>query len=67
MWKIDNILCIEEFLKVLVKTPQNKLKRLRFIVRKDKMIYLATFDTFGDVMPQGLTKATKVEIWKMGT
>lgn len=64
MWHFKEKIPVIKFIPMLVKLKKYQSPRLRFVARKDNMVYLATKDTFGEVMPNGLTPDAMIYIWE---
>jgi len=64
MWHFKEKISVKKFIPMLVKMKEHQSFRLRFVVYKDNMVYLATKDTFGEVMPNGITPDTMIYIWE---
>lgn len=64
MWYKEDAMPINKFIPYLVKTKPDELQGMRFVYKRDNIIYVAGFDTFSDVMPDGLNNKHEIEIWK---
>jgi hypothetical protein len=66
MWSIVKELPIKQFMPFVVKAKQKDIAPLRFVLQRDNIFYLATNETFGDVMPDGIKENETVTIWAQG-
>ena len=64
MWHFKKKVPVKQFIPMLVRMKPTETIRLRFVARKDNIYYLATSETFGDVMPYSMTPDTMIYIWE---
>lgn len=61
MWSFVKMLPVPAFLEFLLTTKD--VKNLRFVLARDNIFYLATDETFGDVMPDDIKPQEIITIW----
>jgi len=61
MWSFIKMLPVPAFLEFLITAKD--VKNLRFILARDNIFYLATYETFGDVMPDDIKPQEAITIW----
>lgn len=61
MWSFIKMLPVPAFLEFLITAED--VKNLRFILARDNIFYLATYETFGDVMPDDIKPQEVITIW----
>ena len=57
---------MKQFIPFVVKAKPKDIAPLRFVLQRDNIFYLATNETFGDVMPDGIKENETVTIWTQG-
>lgn len=48
---------------VWIATKKEELHRTRYTLTRENITYYATFDTFGDAMPNDMTEQDMITIW----
>ena len=60
MWKYVQSIPASKLVKIMTKLKNGEY---RFIIPIDKIIYFATGDTFGEVIPSDLPLNTEIQVW----
>lgn len=61
MWTLVKMLPVPAFMEFLMNAKD--VKNLRFVLARDNIFYLATDETFGDVMPNDIKLQEIITIW----
>jgi hypothetical protein len=66
MWSIVKVLPTKLVMLFIAKAKPKDIAPLRFVLQRGNTFYLATYETFGDVMPDDIKKNETIAIWKQG-